>query len=283
MPRVVIAGCGYVGQIAADLFHRAGWDVEGWTAAQSSADQLAHKPYPVRACDITDRAALPRKHGSPDVLIQCVSSHGGAEEDYRRVYLAGAENLVRAFPGTRLIFISSTSVYAQRAGEWVTEERPAEPTRATARILRETEKLVLEAGGIVARVGGIYGPSRSFLLQSFLDAKAVVDIANERFINQVHRDDIAAALFLLADRSSLGGQIFNVVDDRPMLVHDCYAWLASHFNRPFPPLGVRSATGKRGNSHKRVSNAKLRALDWQLRFPTFEAGMAESVIPSWKM
>ena len=30
MPRILIAGCGYVGEATADLFHSAGWDVEGW-------------------------------------------------------------------------------------------------------------------------------------------------------------------------------------------------------------------------------------------------------------
>ena len=31
MPRVLIAGCGYVGTATADLFQSAGWEVEGWT------------------------------------------------------------------------------------------------------------------------------------------------------------------------------------------------------------------------------------------------------------
>ena len=45
MPRILIAGCGYVGQATADLLHERGWNVEGWTASAESAGQLAAKPY----------------------------------------------------------------------------------------------------------------------------------------------------------------------------------------------------------------------------------------------
>ena len=61
----------------------------------------------------------------------------------------------------RLLFTSSTSVYSQRDGSWVTEESETKPARETGRILLETEKLVLERGGMVARLAGIYGPGRS--------------------------------------------------------------------------------------------------------------------------
>ena len=49
MPRILIAGCGYVGQAAADLFCDAGWKVEGWTLSAKSAAKLTGKPYPVYA------------------------------------------------------------------------------------------------------------------------------------------------------------------------------------------------------------------------------------------
>ena len=60
----------------------------------------------------------------------------------------------RRFPQALLLFTSSTSVYAQRDGEWVTEESAAEPDNETGRILRTTEELILDRGGIVARLGG---------------------------------------------------------------------------------------------------------------------------------
>jgi hypothetical protein len=46
------------------------------------------------------------------------------------VYLEGCRNLIAAFPGVRLLFTSSTSVYAQTDGAAVTEESAAEPVDA---------------------------------------------------------------------------------------------------------------------------------------------------------
>src|SRR4029077_2696952 len=101
----------------------------------------------------------------------------------------------------------------------------------TGKILRETEEIILDRHGVVARLAGLYGPGRSFLLTRFLAGEVVIDEASDRFINQVHRDDAAAALFLLAIRPAGEGEIYNVVDDQPILQSECYRWLAAKLNR----------------------------------------------------
>src|SRR5437762_6347861 len=113
-------------------------------------------------------------------------------------------NLLDRFVETKMLFTSSTSVYAQRDGSWVTEESETKPARDTGRVLLETEKVMLDRGGTVARLSGIYGPGRSALLSKFLAGTAIIGLEKNRFVNQVHRDDIASALFLLVsgDRKS---------------------------------------------------------------------------------
>ncbi len=45
----------------------------------------------------------------------------------------------------------------------------------------------------------------------------------------------SSALFLLAERGAdLGGQIYNVVDDQPILRSDAYQWLSAHLQKPLP-------------------------------------------------
>ena len=281
MPRILIAGCGYVGQAAADLYHAAGWAVEGWTRSAESAVALSAKPYPICAVDISRRARVAERTGTFDAVIHCASSSGGDAEIYRQVYLDGARNLLEMFPGSKLLFTSSTSVYAQRDGSWVTEESETKPTRETSQTLLETEGLVLANGGIVARLAGIYGPGRSALLTKFVEGTAIIDPENDRFVNQVHRDDIAAALLLLSSHELEGAGIYNVVDDKPMLQSECYHWLAQRLNRPLPPIGKSKQQRKRGDSNKRVSNAKLRALGWTARYPTFPEAMDKSILPSF--
>jgi nucleoside-diphosphate-sugar epimerase len=281
MPRILIAGCGYVGQATADLFHAAGWDPEGWTASEKSAAALSAKPYPIRQVDISNRDQVARHPGTFNAVVQCASSRGGGLESYRQIYLNAARNLVDRFVGTQMLFTSSTSVYAQRDGSWVTEDSETKPARETGRVLLETEKVVLDRGGIVARLSGIYGPGRSALLSKFLAGAAIIDPENERFVNQVHRDDIASAIFLLLSGEWQESQIYNVTDNQPMLQSVCYRWLAQRLNRPLPPIRELTSQDKRGDTNKRVSNAKLRSLGWTLQYPTFAEGMENSVLPSF--
>ena len=282
MPRILIAGCGYVGQATADLLHERGWTVEGWTASSHSARQLV-RPYVVRAVDIANSAAVSAVREKFDVVIQCASSGGGEVEAYRAIYLEGARNLLHAFPSASLLLTSSTSVYAQKDGESVDETSPANPAHARGQILRQTEEMVLSHNGMVARLGGIYGPGRSFLLRKLLAGEAMAEKEGDRFINQTHRDDVVSALFLLAERRADGGsQIYNVVDDQPIRVRDAYHWLSTRLQRPLPAETAKVVSErKRGESNKRVSNEKLRALGWELRYPTFSVAMRESILPSF--
>jgi nucleoside-diphosphate-sugar epimerase len=282
MPRILIAGCGYVGEATADLFHGAGWKVEGWVHSQDSAARLLAKPYRVGLVDISQRDQVAEQTEAFDAVIHCASSRGGDAEMYRRIYFEGARNLLNNFPTAIILFTSSTSVYGQRDGSWVTEESETKPVRQTSRILLEVEKLILETGGIVARLAGIYGPGRSALLSKFLNGTATIDPNNDRFVNQVHRDDIASALVLLLNREAhASAQIYNVVDDQPMLQSECYRWLAQRLNRPVPPIRESEQTRKRGDTNKRVSNAKLHQLDWTPDYPTLGDAMEKSILPSF--
>jgi nucleoside-diphosphate-sugar epimerase len=133
--------------------------------------------------------------------------------------------------------------------------------------LREAEDHVLAHGGTVARLAGIYGPGRSVLLEKFFNGTAVIEGDGTRWINQAHRDDIAAALKCIADRGARG--VFNVSDDHPFPQRVLYARLSSMFQRPLPKAGPVDFQRKRAWTNKQVSNAKLRALGWTPRFPSF--------------
>jgi len=280
--RVLIAGCGYVGARTADFFHDAGWVVEGWTRSAESASALSDKPYPIYCVDISDTGEVAAKSLADfEVVVHCASTRGGDADAYRRVYWNGVRNLLSRFSGSRFLFTSSTSVYAQKDGSWVTEESAAKPEHETGKILRETEEIALAAGGTVARLAGIYGPARSALLKKFLSGHPVVGPENDRFVNQVHRDDIAAAFFLLLDRPPSAGGIYNVVDDHPVRESECYRWLAHKLQRPLPTAGESPPSRKRGDSNKRVSNSKLRARAWQPRYPSFVEGLEKSVLASF--
>jgi len=280
MKRVLIAGCGYVGTATADLFQAAGWDVEGWTRSPESAAQYSSQRYRLRAVDIADRKAVEKAAGEFGLVIHCASTKGGGAENYRRVYFQGARTLLEVLSPSRFIFCSSTSVYAQSGGEWVDEESGAEPVHETGKILHMAEEMVRQENGVVARLAGIYGPGRSALLRKFLSGEARLENGGERYLNQVHRDDITTALFLLATLPNDPG-IVNVSDNEPITQRECYEWLATKLNRPLPPPAETTGVRKRGSSSKRVSNRKIRALRWEPQFPSFGNGMENSVLPNY--
>ncbi len=279
MSRVLIAGCGYLGTETAKLFLNHGWTVVAWTRSGSTESESPSQ-IEVRAVDLSLFESVQDAPGEFDVVIHSASTRGGEAADYARVYRNGVDNLQRRFPRTGLLFVSSTSVYAQRSGEWVDESSPAEPLHDRGRILRETENKVLSHGGRVARLAGIYGPGRSALLRRVLANEAAVDEKADRFVNQVHRDDAASALFKISQLPGCDAQIWNVADNEPLLVSECYRWLSQKLNLPLNSSATPKVSGKRGQSNKRIRNSQLRGQGWTPVYPSFREGMARSVLPS---
>jgi len=268
-PRVVIAGCGFLGEAAALFFCAGGSEVLGLCATPESAARMAFRPFDVLAADITgDLSKIPDCRKAPDILIHCASSGGGGPDAYRAIYRNGLGHLIEFFRPKRVIFTSSTSVYAQTDGSWVDEESPTLPARETGAILLEAEKIALQAGGVVARLSGIYGPGRSVLLRKFLDGSSVLEAGGSRWINQIHRDDAGRALVRLADASVAPG-IYNVSDNTPATQREVDSWIAAALRKPLSPEGPADIDRKRGWTNKRVNNAKLRSTGWQPDFPSY--------------
>ncbi|MBK1854259.1 NAD-dependent epimerase/dehydratase family protein [Verrucomicrobiaceae bacterium 5K15] len=268
MPSLLIAGHGFLGAALKDEFNAAGWEVT--TLSRSEDADIC--------CDLTCSDQVMAIAGDYDVVIQCASSGGGGEEKYRQVYLESAKHLIARFPASSLIYVSSTSVYAQEDHSEVCEASVAAPKTATGKILKQTEDLVLAAGGRVARLSGLYGPGRCHIVKNLLAGKARLDGEGERVMNFVHRADAASALRLIAEQPGSGDVLYNV-SAGSCTQRQCYQALADHFGLP---LSESAATTdqprKRGNSSKYVRCTHLEALGWQPRYPDF-LSMALACLP----
>ncbi len=273
MPRsVLIAGCGFVGLPLARNLASSGWETHAITASETSTANLHEESFPAYAVDISDQASFGRLVVRRfDVVIHCASSGRGDPGKYVEVFLAGTRNLLSHLKHGRLIFTSSTSVYAQTDGSTVDETSPAEPLRETGRILRQAEELVLASGGAVARLAGLYGPGRCVPLQKLLDGRAMIEENGARLMNRLHHLDAAAALQFLAETESSG--LFNVVDNHPVAEIEWFQYACQRLHKPLPPVGPRNLNRKRGWTNKRVSNQKLRSLGWNPVYPTYKEGL----------
>ncbi|MBV6501443.1 MAG: Shikimate kinase [Prosthecobacter sp.] len=273
--KILLIGCGYVGERAADLLHAGGHEVLGVTHSQSSAERLgAVKPWTVLSGDVAcpDAVqALRSRTGPVDAFIHCASSGRGGADAYQAVYVNGMTHLASAYPEARPLFTSSTSVYPQTDGSQVDEESHADPDRETGRLLRAAENIALGRNGLVARLAGIYGPGRSFVLKNLLEGRSGIEVSPEapegRLLNQIHVDDAACALVHLVTTNQAG--IFNVVDDAQLTQRACLEKLAALFSLPVPETRSPDPLRKRGWSHKSVSNARLRATGWSPAFPSY--------------
>lgn len=272
-PLLLVAGCGYLGQEVARRFLAEGWQVVGLSRAPETGG-----PEGLRwmAADIGDaasvaavRAALPRV----DALVHAASSSRGGVEAYQRVFVEGMKHLIAEFPAVPLVFTSSTSVYGQTDGSLVTEDAPAEPGTETGKLLRQAEEIALATGATVARLAGIYGPGRAVILGKLLRGEAVIEDGGTRVINQIHRDDAAAAIRHLLVHFPQGPRLLNVADDTPMRQRDLLEKAAARLGLPLPPDGPRPVGRKRGWTSKAVSNARLRALGWSPIYPDFVSAL----------
>lgn len=170
-------------------------------------------------------------------------------------------------PLERMIFVSSTAVYAQDGAEVVDETASTSPRRFNGTVMRRAEALASSARwpATVARLSGIYGPGRTRLLDKVRDGRESAD----RWTNRIHRDDAAAALVHLLHLPD-PPPVVNVTDTEPATNATVLAWLAERMGLPTPP--IRPPEGPIGG--KRVDGSLLRSTGFGHRFPTFREGYA---------
>ncbi len=278
-PRVLILGAGYVGRRLAEMLRdQDGLTPTLWVRSADSAEELQAAGFETVVGDAADPAAWESlKPTRFDAMVLAASSGRGGVEAYKRVFLDLPAEAVRQQPRARLVFVSSTSVYGQQHGEEVSEASKAEPTTPTSRVLRRAEDLALLHGATILRVAGIYGPGRSIYLKKLRDGTATLDGAGERYLNQIHRADVAGAIHHVLAEPATAGQIFNVCDDTHPTLRELYSWLAETLDKPLPPSAAPDPNRKRGRTSKRVSNAKLKATGWVPVYSSYQDGY-EAVI-----
>src|SRR5260370_30069989 len=146
--RVLIVGCGYIGLPLGTELVKWGHEVFGLRRSPAAQTDLKAAGINPLTADITRLETLAQLPATYDWVVNCVSSAGGGAEDYRAAYLQGTRNLIEcllAAPPKKFVYTSSTGVYGQTDGSLVTETSPTEPAAETAKILDQTEQVLLKA------------------------------------------------------------------------------------------------------------------------------------------
>ncbi len=290
MKTVLILGCGYVGR-AVGLHERAqGNRVLAITRNEGMADQLRSEGMDVFVGNVHETGW----HGfaeEVDWALNCVSAAEPNLEGYRLSYVDGnrsfADWLSRSGFSGPAIYTSSVSVYPDSGGGWI-EEKDARASSERSEVILESERVFQESNNpavkTVLRLGGIYGPERSFLANRIAKAEGALPGYGDYFLNLIRLEDIVGAIGAVF-RSEIGGGVFSVVDDTPMLRENLVRELSAMMKVPAPRFdsslsgskGSRRIDGRRP-ANRRISNRKLKeTFDWQPAFPNASDGMASLV------
>jgi nucleoside-diphosphate-sugar epimerase len=196
---------------------------------------------------------------------------------------AAGDALRKQMPALQWIgYLSTVGVYGDHGGAWVEETSECRPMskRSVMRVGAEQEWLTLgrEIGKPVAilRLSGIYGPGRN-ALTNLADGTARRLVKPGQVFNRIHCDDIAGALWLLADKT-LGG-IFNVTDDEPAPPQDVVAYAAGLMGVepppeiPFETAQLSPMARSFYGENKRVANKAIKAAGYRFRFPNYRVSL----------
>ncbi|MFA9515859.1 SDR family oxidoreductase [Halopenitus sp. H-Gu1] len=291
MTRVVIVGCGYIGLELGRQLVDHDYDTYGVRRSQEGLAAVERAGLTPVQADVTDPESL---LALPDAeaVVFAASSGGRDAAAARRVYVEGLENVIAEYSSReespeRLVYTSSTGVYGDHDGAWVTEETPIDPQTEKTRVLATAERVAIDAAaeagidGTVARFAGLYGPDR-YRLDRYLQGPVTAG-----YLNMVHRADAAGAIRHLLSETHARGETVLVVDDEPVEKHAFADWLADECGVDRPPKqstaerlaeGDLSAAAKRRiRTEKRCSNERLHELGYEFVYPTYREGYRAAI------
>ena len=269
---VLIAGYGDLGRNVAQcmrahpLFCHA--EIYAVRRTTMAPNNLAVRPL---QADLRDSVSLKNAlSGLPTIetLVYCPAPKERTREAYEGTYLNGLKTLVHAIGIRqdrlpRILFVSSTAVYASDLDGWVTETSPTIPRGFNGEILLKAEQWVAQhnSHSLILRLSGIYGPGRLALLRSIESGTATLPWESDYWANRIHIEDAARAIVHLLASNQEG--VFIGSDSTPHPINDLYATLAQALEAPLPKQGPPSPMmGK-----KRLSNAKLLATGFKFLWP----------------
>ena len=285
--RLLIVGCGDLGVRVGRLASAAGWRVFGM---RRSAWEGEPGIEPLRGDVVRpETLAFPP---CLDAVVYAVAADERSDGAYRAAYPEGLGHVLGALgtkspdtkspgtksPGTRVLFVSSTGVYGESEGAWVDEDTEPRPAKFTGKRMREAE-LVLAASpfkGSVLRLGGIYGPGRTRLVETVRagTASASPDVAE--WTNRIHAEDAVRAVLHALGLRPLP-KVLNVVDKEPAVRRAVLDHIADQLGVARPEAG-QGAHGQSAN--KRVRGDRLLQSGFAHVYPTYREGYRALLRPA---
>ncbi|TDL89258.1 SDR family oxidoreductase [Meridianimarinicoccus aquatilis] len=271
-------GHGYSAQALSRLLLPQGWKITGTTRSADKAKQMAAQGIVALLPDEDLTLAL---RSATHLLISAAPTEEGDPA-------IGALNstLREIAPALSWCgYLSTTGVYGDHRGDWVTEETPLTPATRRGRLRVMAEGLWRELArdtGMplhIFRLAGIYGPGRGpFAKVRAGTARQIIKPG--QVFSRIHVEDIAQVLAASIARPNPGA-VYNVCDNDPAPPQDVLAHAARLLGCPEPPREnfetadmTPMARSFYAESKKVDNDRMLRELGVTLRYPDYRSGLA---------
>ena len=294
MKHVLIIGCGDIGQRVAGLCQQTGVTVFGLIHSENTEKQLKTlKISPIRG-DLGQISSIKgvisqyREEivGSNILYLAPPPSVGLTDPNMQNFLLALSEEQKLDNLPSKIILISTTAVYGDCHGEWITEEQPVNPQteRGKRRLDAENQlrawSTITSVPIVILRVGGIYGDGR-LPIDRIKKGLPILKEEDSPFTNRIHQDDLAqicvAALEKGKDR-----EVYNVSDGQPSTMSYYFKAVAKANGLPQPPEVTKEEAEKVMTAgmlsylkeSRRLENHKiLKGLGITLSYKTLDEGL----------
>ena len=270
--RRLIVGCGYLGKRVARLWRDSGDEVYVTTRGNTT-DALSLEGLRPLTLDVTHRP-IPRTLPSVDTVVFAVGRDRRTDAMMFDIHVAGLRAVLDTLPGSvgRVIYVSTTGVYGQDAGEWVDEDSVCEPSSEGGTACLSGERLLFaHARGnnaLVLRLAGLYGPGRLPRSANVTAGKPIPG-SPDAYLNLIHVEDAAGAVVTAAALEPLSGRTYVVSDGHPSTNGEYVTLLAAQLGVAPPRFEGGTGLGKR------VCNARaVNEMNLQLTQPSWREGLA---------
>jgi nucleoside-diphosphate-sugar epimerase len=281
----LVLGCGYLGLRVARQWLAAGQVVHAVTRSAERANELEREGLKLIVADVSDPGSLADRLPEAETVLYAIgydATSGKSRKEVQHEGLNAVLDALRRQTG-RLIYISTTGVYAQNDGQWIDEESDCKPTREAAKVALAAESLIrghaFAERAFILRLAGIYGPGRIPHRGDLVAGRAIAAAPND-YVNLIYVDDAVSAI-LTVEAQGTPPQTYLVSDGHPVRRVDFFAELARLNGAPpprfeTPPSDALAAS--RSGSNKRISNARIRSeLGFAPRCPSYREGLAAIV------
>lgn len=281
----VIIGCGYLGQRLARICLEQGETVTGVVRSAASVQSLQAAGIPALQADLDQPIdnSLPLPLAGSELFYFAPPPGRGVVE--RRIERLLA-TLKRDNQPRRILYLSTTGVYGDCAGEWVDEARPVAPVAERAQRRWDGEQRFRawcrehDCELVVLRVAGIYGPGK-LPLARLRRGEPMVPEAEAPYTNRIHVDDLVQVCLAAMQRGG-DGEIYNVSDGTPGNMSDYFNRVADWAGLPRPHQIALAAAGDQLSAgmlsylqeSRRLDSRKLQQqLGVVMTYPDLQSGL----------